>query len=181
MTHVVIASGQSVSQAVADRVRHLPTVAVADAFRLAPWAVAIVATDRAWWLENPDAHKFPGELWSTDPCRKGVPYARITPRPGIYSSTNSGMLGLDYWVRRGAKRILLLGIDMQGTHYFGPHKKLQNTSPGRFQVFIGQFNKYAAEQIPDDVEVINCSPISALECFPKRSLDEALGEMELAA
>jgi hypothetical protein len=90
-------------------------------------------------------------------------------------STNSGLLGLDYWVRRGAKRILLLGIDMQGTHFFGPHKVLANTTPGRFAIFLQQFKVYAAT-MPADVEVINCSPISALDTFPKLSLDDALDE-----
>lgn len=175
MTHVVLASGQSVSQAVADRVRHLPTVAVSDGFRLAPWAVALVAADRGWWMETKDAHTFPGERWCPDPHPQ--PYAqRILPLRGISTSTNSGLLGLDYWVRRGAKRILLLGIDMHGTHFFGKHEKLQNTSPGRFDIFKWQFHVYAEERLPKDVEVINCSPISALDVFPKMSLDDALAE-----
>jgi hypothetical protein len=173
MTHIVLASGQSVSQAVADRVRHLPTVAVGDGFRLAPWAAALVACDSKWWRQTPDALTFAGERWCAGSTP--LPVARITPRPGIHMSTNSGLLGLDYWVRRGAKRILLLGIDMQGTHFFGPHKVLANTTPGRFAIFLQQFKVYAAT-MPADVEVINCSPISALDTFPKLSLDDALDE-----
>jgi hypothetical protein len=176
VTCVVLATGQSVNQAVADRVRHLPTVAVNDAFRLAPWAQALVACDANWWRKTPGALAFPGERW----CASAIEgCARITARAGIGNGTNSGLLGLDYWVRRGAKRILLLGIDMQGTHYFGRHEEFKNTEPGRFRIFLWQFQKYA-ETIPADVAVLNCSPISALDVFPKVALDEALDELVVA-
>lgn len=179
MTNVVIASGQSVTQAMADRVRHLPTVAAGDGYQLAPWARAIVACDRGWWMEkSKHLDSYAGERWSPDP--HPGPFDCIHPLRNINTNTNSGLLGLDYWVRRGAKRILLLGIDMQGTHFFGRHEKLQNTPPGQFAIFIWQFDRYAG-QMAKDVEVINCSPISALTCFPKMSLDDALLASEAAA
>lgn len=175
MTAVVLATGPSLlpePQAVADRVRHLPTVAVNDAFRLAPWATALVACDPNWWKHNPDAMQFAGEKWTAG----NVPHVPRIYGSGIYTNTNSGLLGLDYCVRRlEAKRVLLLGIDMAGTHYFGKHKDgLANTEPSRFAFFMAQFSVYAEKL--KGVEVINCSPASALTVFPRMSLDEALAE-----
>ena len=174
--HVVLATGESLlpdPQAVADRVRHLPTVAVSDAYKLAPWAQALVACDGKWWNTHPDAMRFAGERWLANGTARGV--ARIKAGGVICTQTNSGLLGLDYWIRRGAQRVLLLGIDMRGTHYFGPHLTLRNTTPAWFEVLLAQFAVYA-KQLPPGVEVVNCSLDSALEVFPKRALDDVLLE-----
>lgn len=170
----VIASGQSVTQADAERVRHLSCVAVSDGFKLAPWARALIACDGTWWRETKGAKDFAGEKWCANGAF-GIPRYH-SPNPHISTSTNSGLLGLDYAVQHGATRVLLLGIDMQGTHFFGPHdeKRMRNTSPERFKFFLTQFANYAA-WMGNGVEVINCSPVSALELWPKRSLDAALG------
>jgi len=174
--HVVIATGASLlpdPQAVADSVRHLPTVAVSDAYKLAPWAAALVACDGKWWAENPEALRFAGERWLANGSARGV---EMIKRQGpICTQTNSGLLGLDYWIRRRARRVLLLGIDMRGSHYFGPHARLRNTTPARFEFFCAQFDAYARWIMPG-VEVVNCSPDSALETFPKRALADVLTE-----
>jgi hypothetical protein len=183
MWHVVIATGQSLlpdPQAVADRVRYLPTVAVSDAYKLAPWAQAIVACDHKWWEVNPEARRFAGEKW----CANGTPAGdvkRISWGGAIGTHTNSGLLGLDYWVRRGKTAILLLGIDLWGTHYFGPHTKpkLRNTDAARFAVFVEQFRAYA-KAMPAGVTVVNCSPNSRLDLFEKMTLADVLAERAAA-
>lgn len=172
-TWAVIASGQSVTQADAGRVRDLPCVAVSDGFKLAPWARALIACDGTWWRETKGAKEFAGEKWCANGAFGVLRYA--SPNPCIGTSTNSGLLGLDYAVRHGAARVLLLGIDMQGTHFFGKHLRMANTTPARFEFFLAQFAAYAEEMGP--VEVINCSPISALKLWPHRSLDEVLGAL----
>lgn len=174
--HVVLATGASLlpdPHAVADRVRDLPTVVVSDAYKLAPWAAALVACDGRWWKENPEALRFAGEKFCANGAFRGI--ERVPARGPICSQTNSGLLGLDYWIRRGARRVLLLGIDMRGTHYFGPHERLKNTTPERFAFFLAQFAVYA-RKIPAGVEVVNCSLDSALEVFPKRALADVLTE-----
>lgn len=171
-TWAVIATGESLKPdpaAVAARVRHLPCVAVSDAFRIAPWAKALVACDGKWWNSNPDARQFAGEKWSANGGVGGIGRMRA---PGIFTNTNSGLLGLRYAAAQGADRVLLIGIDMKGTHYFGPHKNLPNTEPHRFAFFIEQFRD-ATKRI-GNCEVINCNPDSALDVFPKMTLDEAL-------
>ena len=176
---VVLATGASLlpdPARVFAKVRHLPCAAVNDAYLLAPLAQALVANDVAWWRAHPEALAFPGEKWLGSGRTHGV--QRMPPAPAIFTNTNSGLLALHYWVQRGADRIILLGVDMKGSHYFGAHKHgLGNADAKRFALFLGQFADYA-KRLPHGVRVINCSLGSALEVFPKMALDEALAEIE---
>jgi len=177
-TWAVIATGASLKPApelVVAKVRHLPCVAVNDAFRLAPWARALVAGDGEWWDCNRDAFAFAGDKWSANADRARVKRMR---RPGVFTNTNSGLLGLYYAVDHGAERVLLLGVDMHGTHYFGPHTTRPNTTPQRFAVFLEQFRD-AKRRI--DCDVINCNPDSALTLWPRMPLDDALARVSLEA
>jgi len=82
------------------------------------------------------------------------------------AGSNSGLLGLRVAELLGPDRILLLGFDMKGSHFFGPHPApLENTPSHRFAVFRRQFDAY---QSP--LPIINCTPNSALTCFPKSEL-----------
>ena len=175
-TWAVVATGESLKPdpaAAVARVKHLSCVAVGNAFALAPWARAMVACDLTWWQKHPEAKVFPGEKWCANGSPPGV--QRIPPFPGIFTNTNSGLLGLHCAVNRyQAKRVLLLGIDMKGTHYFGRYANgCANTEPFRFGLFIRQFEDFA-KRLPKDVEVVNCSVDSALEVFPKMRLEDAL-------
>lgn len=86
--------------------------------------------------------------------------------------SNSGLLACHIAVTRlGATRLLLLGLDMRGTHFFGKHPEpLKNTKPERFVQMRQQFANWA----PKRVQIWNCNPQSALECFERMTLDEAL-------
>jgi hypothetical protein len=131
----------------------------------------LVSQDRAWWMAHPDALKFEGRKWSGAPDAspvEGVP--RFTD---TQSGQNSGLLGIKAAVHLGATKVLLAGFDMHGTHFFGPHPKpLKNTQPLRFQAFMRQFDGYR----PRGVEIINCTPRSALTCYPTGDLLALLAE-----
>jgi hypothetical protein len=170
----VIASGESATPDVVARVRDLPCVAVNNAYLLVPWARALVANDAGWWRQYPEAKSFPGDRWCGSEIRD-TQWMRKGER-GLSTHTNSGLRGLDVAVSvYGAKLVLLIGVDMVGKHFHGDHPRpLSNPDAARFAFFRKQFNKYAKEALPRDVKVLNCSPISTLECFPKVSIDEAL-------
>lgn len=159
-TFAVLATGPSMSQAVANSVRDLPTVAVNDAFRLAPWARAMAAQDFHWWQANPDAFEFKGMKYSAQSVPGTI---RIMPSGPIETQSNSGLLGIHVATLLGATRVLLFGFDMRGSHYFGQHKGLPNTSEKRFEDFKAQFAAYAKRT---KAEIVNCTPESALTCFP---------------
>jgi len=140
---VILATGPSMSQALADSVRHLPRVAISNAYNLAPDADALASTDGSWWRHYTSAQQFSGRKFS------------VGTVPGVHRlgafpmSTNSGLLGMHVAKLLGAEQILLLGFDMGGSHY-----------PGRFDFFKAQFAQW------NGPPVVNCTPSSALKCFP---------------
>lgn len=142
-------------------------VAVSDAYKIAPWAEALVSNDAKWWSCNLDALKFAGRRFAYEQVQ-GVEHLRATHdfRYGI----NSGLQGIRVAELLGATRILLLGFDMHGTHYFGPHTapELKNTDGNRFAIHLRQFLKWKGCQ------VVNCTPGSALTQFPMGDIREVL-------
>lgn len=177
MTWAVLATGPSLTVEQVDAVKHLNVVAVSDAYRLAPWAKAIASTDAAWWKANPDALKFEGWKFGAFPSFRPVPGVE---RFNADTHTNSGLLGLMVAVSLGAKRILLLGFDMKapGKHFFGEHKPpLKSTKPARMEAFKKQFANYR----PRGVEIVNCTPGSALKAYPSRNLEDCLAGLAVLA
>lgn len=171
-TWAVLATGPSMCQALADSVRgRCYVVAVSDSYRLAPWADAIASSDIAWWRQHPQAMGLPGVKFTAAPTWQGADQlARV---PEAVSGTNSGLLGLMVAVRMGAKRVLLLGLDLRGDHFFGRHPEpLKNPDDHRFAVFCRQFEAYR----PRGVEILNCTPGSALDVYPRADLADCLAE-----
>lgn len=169
-TWAVLATGPSMSLEVAELVRgKCRVVAVSDAYRLAPWADALASTDEAWWKAHPDALNFAGAKFTGSPAYR--PVAGVQRLPNSTSGTNSGLLGCQVAHALGATRLLLCGFDMRGDHFFGRHPApLNNTTPERFASLRKQFAFWA----PYGLEVINCTPGSALKTYPQIPLEIAL-------
>lgn len=163
-TFAVLATGPSMSAELAQRLSNgMDCIAVNDAYKIAPDAVALCANDRVWWSENPAAMTFRGRRFSTAQLGRGVEAVPMGVLIG--PSTNSALLALHVAIAVfGATEVMLYGVDMHGSHYFGRHAKLNNTSEHRFEVFKRQFGNYA--QALKDVTVWNATPGSALRCFP---------------
>lgn len=167
---VVLASGPSMSQELADFVRgKCRVIAVSDTFRLAPWADAVVSHDSIWWQAHPDALRFAGRKFSG----RKYPGVELLPFDIRFTGgTNSGLQGMRVAKLLGAGRILLLGFDLsadRGSHYFGNHPApLRTTTPGRFKAHIRQFRKW------DGPPVINCTELSALTQFPMSTIEREL-------
>lgn len=180
MLFAVLLPGPSMSVSVAESVRQLQTVAVnavaiditdADGKTIpavAPWATAMVAQDVAFWDSLPQAKAFAGRKFSANNI------GGVERLIGVQSGHCSGVAGLEAAKFLGATQILLLGCDMQGTHYFGPyaHPKLRNTSDKRRLIHAAQFAQWGKRN--PDIRVINCTPGSALQCFPHSTLEAAL-------
>lgn len=170
-TAAILATGESMSPAVADSVVNCDVViAVNDSYRLAPWADALAANDAAWWLAHPEAYRFAGRKFSANEIL-GV--ERVVSPGQLSSSSSSGVLAMEVALIFGANRILLLGFDMRGSHWFGSHPApLKNTDPARFEIFKARMRDWGRAH--GGVEVVNCTPGSALECFERKTLGEAL-------
>lgn len=171
-TWVVIASGQSLTEEDVEYVheahkRGLCQVAAVSnvGIDLAPWADILVSHDSAWWKANPQARLFQGKKFS----RQGVPGLEVFI-PKVTQGCNSGLMAMDICYRKyHADRIILLGMDMKGTHYFGPHPDcLKNTTDKRFIYHLAQFDSW------DGCEVLNATRDTALEKFPLVKLPDVL-------
>lgn len=89
---------------------------------------------------------------------------------------NSGAAAINFASLAGAKRILLLGFDMvvhpEGTHWHNLYGK--QTPPNSFKRFMRNFPKIAEDAKKLKVEILNVSPTSALDVFPKVALKDVL-------
>lgn len=168
MLWIVLATGPSMSQALADSIRDCgKVVAVSDAWRLAPWADVLASTDAAWWRHHKP--EFAGRRFSAVNI-EGVERLLKTP-----DGTNSGALGIAVARHLGAKRIVLLGFDGHGSHFFGPHPEpLKNTTPQRQAVHMLQHDRQAVFCREAGVEVWNCTPGTAIKSYPVAALEDVL-------
>lgn len=155
------------SQDVADSVRHLHVIAVNKTFELAPWADALAANDHAFWRTYPEAKRFAGEKYSAS----AIP--GVTKVPAANPCWGSGCLALEVAKQRGATRILLLGMDFGGGHYFGDYVgACKRATLPKWAMHRNQLIRWA--KVNKKIEVLNCTPGSALDVFEKASLIDCL-------
>jgi hypothetical protein len=109
---------------------------------------------------------------------------QFSPAFTLGSGGNSGFQALNLAVQLGARRILLLGFDMDdraGTHWFGRANGLGRSNPGEtnFRRWRAAFANAANPLASAGVEVVNASPITTLNCFAKAPVDVAMKRWEL--
>lgn len=191
---IVAATGPSLTIETAEKCRGIATIAINDAYRRLPWADLLYACDDRWWFQHKGCLDFAGEKWSSHESEKRNDKARaaetfglnlVTGKdaPGfsldpeyIHYGSNSGFQGLNIAILMGADPIILVGFDMQTVdrqrHFFGDHPPgLCNTV--NYTNFVKHFDR-AAKRLPPEIRVWNATPKSALTCFPKVNLDDAL-------
>jgi hypothetical protein len=100
----------------------------------------------------------------------------LDPR-ALVTGRNSGFQALNLAVLAGAKLIILLGFDgkpnEQGReHFHGGHP--QPTPAAAYPLYRQAMSAAEREIEAAGVTVLNCSPGSAIDSFPKLSLEEAL-------
>ena len=181
-TIVCLGTGPSLMQADVDFVRgKARVIAVNDAYKLAPWADVLYACDSKWWGWHKGAPTFPGLKYTLQaPAVRwpGVQMLRnagqlgLELRPdGVRTGQNSGYQAINLAVHLGAARILLLGYDMQGNHFFGSHPD-QSKPP--FSICLERFKTLAPPLKAQGITVLNCTRKTALKCFPCVPLEQAL-------
>lgn len=208
-------------------------IAINDAYRVAPWAAVLYASDKNWWDWHKGASEFEGIKvglrgskdgagyqgeWNGDDwpdvkamAHNGVDGLELLDARFLRTGANSGYQAINLAVHFGAKRIILLGYDMQSIvvaisqevkakiseaikdesdviksaimasvsavrvdHWFGAHP--DNITSHPFAEMLEAFDSLKSIKQLTGVEIINCSPGSALEVFPKRDLEEALND-----
>lgn len=131
--------------------------------------------DRQWWdiyYQDVNEH-FDGQLFSCNPIK----YNNVTQlnRQFFKNFGNSGANAVSLAYHGGAKKIVMLGYDLKKTdgkvHWHGDHVKgLGNAA--RIDKWPEKFIKLA--DFVKDCKVVNVSKETALDCFPKSSIFEAL-------
>lgn len=194
LTAVVMASGHSLDEDQVEHVRIARTMnlcrvmTVNTTFRRALWADVTYAGDTLWWSKHvAEAKKtFQGELWTQDNVaaqRYQLRRVRGSPQEGlgigeIHQNGNSGIQAVNLAFLWGCPRILLLGFDMKEgpkgqKHWHADHPK-PLIQKQLFGEWIHKAEKVAKGLKAHHVEVVNCTPGSALPWFPMGDITKEL-------
>lgn len=154
----------------------------------------LYACDERWWCHYfaNVAAVFRGELWTiADGARQrfdlhwvmGTDNAGLAPTlDRIHTGKNSGYQAIGLAYLFGAARIVLLGYDFTvGTkgerHWHGDHPKgLGNGGESRYATWARAMDALAKDLKQTDCQVWNASRRTALKCFRRVTLSEALDE-----
>ena len=197
-TVAILGGGPSLTQSQVDACRgRCRVIAVNTAYRLAPWVDIVYFSDELWhqWkrdkksfrrlaclkvaLENARTH------WS-EPAVKilhnyGGEPGLCEIRDGVYTGRNSGYQAINLAAHLGVARVILLGFDMRAvagrTHWHSgtddAHQR--GTAPEDFKnVMLPWFSTLVEPCKARGIEIVNCTPGSAIECFPRQRLETAL-------
>jgi len=192
-TFVCIGGGPSLTTADVDAVHGWARViAINDAYLLAPWADVLYACDAKWWTWHHGVPSFGGPKYSiesSDPVtfpevqvlkNTGITGLELDPT-GLRTGINSGYQAINLAVHLGASRIVLLGYDMRAV---GAHAHFDGYWPARagapYNTFLRLFPTIVEPLKTRGIAVINCTPGSALRCFPLKPLQDVL-PLEVAA
>lgn len=186
-TVVCIAGGPSLTAEDVEYCRgKAKVIAINDAYKLAPWADVLYACDKRWWDWHRGVTSFTGLKYALQRPALKWPGVQVLQNTGIHglelkpngvrNGKNSGYQAINVAVHLGAKRIVLLGYDMQiklggPSHWFGDHPLGGQPPVGSFRGMFAGLVKPLGEL---GIEVINCSRETALECFPVKALEQVL-------
>lgn len=166
-------------------------IVINDSYLLCPWAEALYFCDGTWWKGVRDfaipifKGKYRISMGTSEDGTKRVGHGGIrglSKAPeSLAHGTNSGYQAINLAFHLGASHIILLGYDMHCTgaaHWHtghGPYDadpkryeaKIQHDMLPRFQSLVDPLRSMG-------VQVTNCSPGSALRCWPMGDLEKVL-------
>jgi len=187
-------------------------ITINDAWALAPWADVNYFYDSSWWRmqidKNPGAwDRKTGMVYRTfhDQIYKGfwvsgsqdfathpqVHALRLTGQTGLETKSdglkhgsNSGYQCINLAYLFGAKRIVLLGYDMQpatnGRTHWHSEPRQSNFAQVLKLSMLPHFETLVQPLKEAGVEVLNANPNSALQCWPKVTVEQVFNpQMEL--
>lgn len=193
-TIVIAAPGPSLTQEVAERCKGHTCLAIKEAYRLLPWSEVLYGCAPDFWHRTQGCPDFQGEKWASHgnetsdnkldvAAKYGLRLVQGAGKPGfslsgstIHYGRSSGFQAINLTILFGATSIVLVGFDMKARdgkrYFFGAHP----TSPNeRLPYGYTTWNfDWAAKALPPHIRIVNATPGSALKCFPRMSLDEAL-------
>lgn len=186
----ILASGPSTKKSGVERLKgRMTTFAIKRNIELAPWAEAVYGCDYPWWRSVRGLPDFKGVklAYADRACDQyGCTKVKI---PDVKSDRllfgeigtvgaggNSGFQALNLALQFGATKILLVGFDYVGEHWYGRNNWQGggNPSESNFKRWRATLEAAAPVLMERGVEVINASQTSTVKAFPKRSIADAL-------
>lgn len=152
-------------------------------FRIAPWADAMFAMDDKFWKVYREEVRttFKGKAYChIGESARGIA-ERFEKRKRLCLHGNSGAAILAYCATGDFDRTIMLGYDCsvaKGTHWHGDHPKPLGNC-GSVHRWPKQFENVRAYY--PKANIVNASRRTALRCFPKITLEEALGLQQALA
>jgi len=183
-----------------DLLKGRATLAVNNALYLGNWVSTLFFGDAKWYWWNKDrVTQYAGPKYSLNIVvegrdksvvdepdiqliRKARTFGCSSDPGGIGWNRSSGAGAIDLARMMGASRVVLLGFDMRRVNDEKNYRKHENdgkTNPNPWPCFIAGFEKLATATNAIGFEVLNATPETALECFPKINLTDALAQFPL--
>jgi hypothetical protein len=189
-TVAILASGPSTKKAGVHLLKdRITTFAIKRNVELAPWAEAVYGCDYPWWKSVRGLPDFKGAKFAYADracdqfgCQKvKIPDVKadrlVFDEVGsVGAGGNSGFQALNLAVQFGASRVILVGFDFTGEHWYGRNNWQGggNPSESNFKRWRTTLDAAAPVLAERGVEVVNASPNSTVKAYPKRSIEDAL-------
>lgn len=164
-------------------------IVVNSSWRAAPWADLLYACDFAWWDVHGAEVRKEFEGAGITACKKaaalhglhrvdGEHGPGLCTKPGtVYFGGNSGYQAIGLAFHLGARRIVLLGYDMQRTggrsHWHGDHPEPLGNG-NSFPLWLQRYGALAGALKTRRIDCVNASRETALRCFERATITEAL-------
>jgi len=203
-TVFIIGGGPSLLQQDLTPIHTQRVIGVNHAFSLGPWVDICWYGDKEWGYTNAkklreyggiiatcsaatEQNRFPNIKYVNRSKQYGIEYVK---RTHVAWNSNSGAsaISLAYWL--GAKRVILLGFDMKNpadvkdnTHWHNEYEK-RFQKPGKLTDPYPRFMKGWPYIVKDaariGLEIINCTPDSALTIIPYKPFEEICREISVS-
>ena len=197
-TAVIAAAGPSITKAQVERARGKARVIVInESWRLATWADVLYACDWQWWgRKAPRKTEFLGlRVMGQKPpkhfpevMRRGLDTVDLIAgvRSGSSSmifednatgaGSNSAFQAANLAVKWGAARLILLGVDCHSPneHWHGGHTHIEapTQNAALMEKWLTAWRNAKPQLDERGVEVVNCSPGSAVKSLPVGRIEE---------
>lgn len=151
-------------------------------YRFSQWHAKAIADwpRELWTLEN---RRLRNDRWPHLRCLKnfgdGGP---MQCGPGVVNYRNGGAQAIQLAHKRGARLIVLLGFDMKpgagGRRQFHDPHPIADAPIVYETVMLPRMAELAESLASRGATVINATPLSALQCFPKCDIESVFGDNE---
>jgi hypothetical protein len=199
----VIGGGPSVKRSDVDLLQgRLRVVVINESWQLAPWADALYSCDEKWWRLRNGCPQFKGLKITQDaiaaklfPDLKKIRLRQSTPGQYVrhllmdeFGEVGSGQAGgfqaINWLAQLAVKGIALIGFDaceVDGKiHWHGRHGvELNNPDQSTFVGWKTWLENAAPKLAALDIDVVNCSMVSAVGCFSRYSVAATLERWQL--